>query len=175
MKKGYSIESPSLSDLSDESPADNYNRQRQNYRSCVNQCNEIFKKLQNKDEYIKQHQNELYSLLVEADKAYEKMEGSKDNPEKKKKCTSVMQKVLADLKLNLSEQDTALKQIEKDIEQASLKIQDFAKLMQDTRNEHKALSAALEHKIRELKKEHRLGDENETRRHNSPKTRPKSR
>ena len=158
MTKAFAFDSPS--DCSaDESPAISYDRQRKNYRSCVEECKSIFKKLQTKDEEIKLQQNNLYLLLVDADTAYEKMDKSKDNTEKRKKCCSNMKQILTSLKKNLSEQDTALRSVKKDIENATIKLKEFSTLINDTYREHNDLTVALDQKIEELNKDFNLSDE----------------
>ena len=164
MKSAFAIDSPS--DCS-ESPALSYDRQRQNYRSCVEECNSIFKKLQTKDETIKVQQNNLYLLLVDADKAYEKLDRSKDNTEKRTKCCSTMQSILTNLKKNLADQDATLRGIKKDIEIANKQLKEFNQLINETYQEHSDLTRALEQKMHDLEKDYKLTKD---RRNNSPKS-----
>lgn len=137
----------------EESPVEGYERHRQNYRACVDGCSRRFLSLQTSDEALHKLQSDLYDQLLEADTIWDKLKASREQSGTRKKCAAQMQAVVDALKMNLKEQESALATIGQEMAELRASLDDYCQMTEESKLEHKHLTAALDQKVKEMKRD----------------------
>ncbi len=137
----------------EESPVEGYEKHRQSYRACVEGCSRQFLSLQSSDDGLRQLQSDLYEQLVAADSIWAKLKVSREQSSTRKKCAAQMQVAVDALKQNLKEQEIVLARIGREMSQLRQSLDEYCHMTEESREEHMHLSAALDQKVKEMRRD----------------------